>query len=197
MLTDILTLTYFCIFDFLCFLTTSLLLLYFQETSSSFQLLGIALQILDIMSSSRCLDFSAPVPVVRVDLAPLSGPGPCYSFLPSSSGCVRVPPHHSDHYEQSWVSVGQSTVSGMPGIRANIHCIKLMIVILSPCRHIYHHSHTRHYHQVAGTVCSQSGTLRRTPSSASIMGSCAREARPLTTLAQEGDLTHGDMGQCI
>ena len=59
--------------------------------------------------------------------------------------------------------------------------------------HIYHHSHTRHSHQVAGTVCSQSGTLSRTPSSVSITGSFVREARPLTTRAQGGDLTHGDM----
>ena len=68
---------------------------------------------------------------------------------------------------------------------------------LFPCRHIYHHSHTRHSHQVAGTVCSQSGTLSPTPSSASITGSCVREDRPLTIRVQGGDLTHGDMGQCL
>ena len=56
---------------------------------------------------------------------------------------------------------------------------------------------TLHCHQVAETVCSQSGTLRRTPSSASITGSCVREARTLTIRAQGGDLTHGDMGQCL
>ena len=66
--------------------------------------------------------------------------------------------------------------------------------LISVYRHIYHHSHTRHSHQVAGMVCSQSGTLSRTPSSASITGSFVREDRSLTTRAQGGDLAHGDMG---
>ena len=56
---------------------------------------------------------------------------------------------------------------------------------------------TLHCHQVAETVCSQCGTLSRTPSSASITGSCVREARTLTIPAQEGDLTQWGTRQCL
>ena len=53
------------------------------------------------------------MPKVSVNKGSTRGPGPHHSYLPSSTGPIRVSPHLPDVYEQSWVRVGQSTVSGV------------------------------------------------------------------------------------